>query len=116
MRGVRGATTVVNNTKKEILQATTELLQAVVARNNIQVEDIVSILFTVTSDLNAEFPARAAREMGWTFVPVICAREIEVPGSLPRCIRILMHINTDRSQNEIVHVYLNEAVRLRTDL
>ncbi|MBE3584598.1 chorismate mutase [Desulfofundulus thermocisternus] len=117
VRGIRGAITVERNTPEDIIQATGELLQAIMAENNLDPEDIASAFFTVTDDLNAEFPATAARELlGWKYVPLLCAREIAVPGRLPMCIRVLVHVNTTRSQREIKHVYLREATRLRKDL
>jgi len=117
VRAIRGAITVERNGAEEILEATGELLKAIVRENNLATEDIVSAFFTVTADLNAEFPAAAARELlDWQYVPLLCAREIDVPGRLGRCIRVLVHVNTDRSQREIKHVYLREAVQLRTDL
>ena len=115
-RGVRGATTVANNTTEEILAATADLLQEMVAANDIDTADIASVLFTLTADLDAAFPAKAARDMGWSQVPLINAREIPVPGSLERCIRVLIHWNTAKGQADIQHVYRNDAVRLRPDL
>ena len=118
-RGVRGATTVTGNTCAGILTATRELLQGIVERNQIAVEDIASAFFTVTEDLDAEHPALAARQLGWNDVALMCAREIPVPGSMERCIRVLLHVNTTKSQTELRHVYLHEAVTLRpgwTDL
>lgn len=115
-RGVRGATTVPNNDRDEILEATRQLLALIIRRNGIDPKDVASAIFTVTSDLNAEFPALAARQLGWMDVPLICTHEISVPGSLPKCIRILLHWNTDRPQSEIAHVYVRDAVRLRPDL
>jgi|SRR5512135_2126007 chorismate mutase len=112
-RGIRGATTVENNTKEEILAATTELLQIIIERNNLHVEDIVSALFSVTHDLDAAFPARAARLLGWTDVALMCTREIPVPGSLGKCIRVLVHINTTCTAAEIQHAYIKGAVHLR---
>lgn len=117
LRGIRGATTVESNDAEEILEATRELLQAIVEENGLATEDIASAIFTVTPDLNAEFPATAAREMlGWKYVPLLCATEINVPGRLGKCIRVLVHVHTDRSQQELKHVYLREATQLRTDL
>jgi chorismate mutase len=113
IRGIRGATTVTNNTQEEILSATKELLAEIVARNDIKIEDISSIIFTVTKDLNAEFPALAARQLGWEDTPLLCAVEIEVPNSLKKCIRVLLQVNTDKSQRDMKHVYLREAVNLR---
>lgn len=112
-RGIRGATTVENNDRDEIWTATSELLHLIVERNDLRTEDIASAIFTTTDDLDAAFPARAARYMGWTEVPLMCMREISVPGSLGKCIRVLLHVNTERSAGEIRHVYLKEAVNLR---
>lgn len=117
LRGIRGATTVERNEAQAILEATRELLQIIVAENGLDTEDIASAIFTVTPDLNAEFPATAAREMlGWKYVPLLCATEINVPGRLKKCIRVLVHVNTERTQRELKHIYLKEAVQLRTDL
>ena len=112
-RGIRGATTVEHNDREEILAATTELLRLIVLENNLLVEDIASASFTVTDDLDADFPAVAARRLGWTETALMCAREIPVPGSLRKCIRVLIHVNTTRSAAEIQHVYIREAVSLR---
>ena len=112
-RGIRGATTVERNEREEILLATTELLQLMVRQNDLHVEDIASAIFTATEDLNAEFPAAAARQLGWDEVALMCMREIPVPNSLGKCIRILLHVNTTRSASEIRHVYIREAVTLR---
>ncbi|ACX52398.1 chorismate mutase [Ammonifex degensii KC4] len=116
VRGIRGAITVKENTREAILEATKELLLALVRENKLAVEDIAGIFFTLTPDLNAEFPALAARELGWHYVPLLCAREIDVPGSLPRVIRVLLLANTEKSQEEIKHLYLREAAVLRPDL
>ncbi len=116
-RGIRGATTVAADQPDLILEATRELLQAILQANpGMCPEDIASVIFTVTPDLNSTFPAQAAREMGWSQVPMLCAREIPVPGSLPRVIRVLLHWNTARPQHEIQHVYLRSATLLRPDL
>ena len=115
-RGIRGATTVEHNDREEILAATTELLQLLIRRNDLDAEDVASAIFTVTEDLDAEFPAQAARRLGWTEVALMCAREIPVPGSLEKCIRILLHVNTTRSAAEIQHVYTRGAVNLRPTL
>src|SRR5438874_5610319 len=115
-RGIRGATTVEHNDREEILAATTELLQLLIRRNDLHAEDVASAIFTVTEDLDAEFPALAARYLGWTEVALICTREIPVPGSLEKCIRILLHVNTTRSAAEIQHVYIRGAVNLRPTL
>jgi len=116
LRGIRGATTVDADTAEAILDATEELVREIVASNALQPEDIASALFTVTPDLRAEFPAAAARRMGWTMVPLLNFTEIGVPGRLQRCVRVLLHVNTERTQAEMVHVYLREAVSLRPDL
>jgi chorismate mutase len=116
VRGIRGATTVDRDDAETILSATEELVRELVVANAIVPEDVASALFTVTPDLRAEFPAAAARRMGWTMVPLLNFTEIGVPGRLPRCIRVLVHVNTERTQNEMVHVYLREAVALRPDL
>ena len=117
MRGVRGATTVNEDLADQLLAATQELLEAMLAANpGMSTEEIASVLFTVTHDLSSAFPALAARRIGWDAVPMMCAREIPVPGSLPRCIRVLLHWNTDTPQDEIRHIYLREAVKLRPDL
>lgn len=116
VRGVRGATTVECDDAEAILAATEELVREVVAANAIEPENVASALFTVTPDLHAEFPAAAARRMGWTMVPLLNFTEIGVPGRLEKCIRILVHVNTEKSQAEMVHVYLREAVMLRPDL
>ena len=116
VRGIRGATTVEQDTPEAILEATEELIREIVAENRIVAEDVASALFTVTPDLRAEFPAAAARRMGWTMVPLLNFTEIGVPGRLERCIRVLVHVNTERAQNEIMHVYLRRAVSLRPDL
>ncbi len=116
VRGIRGATTVERDEGEAILGATEELLQAIVDRNGIRPEEIASALFTVTPDLTAEFPAAAARRMGWTRVPLLNFTEIGVPGRLGRCVRVLIHVNTSCNQDEIVHVYLREATSLRPDL
>jgi len=108
-RGIRGAITVEENSREAILQATKELLREIVAANNIDKEDVAFILFTTTPDLNAEFPAAAAREMGWTDVALLCGHEMNVPGSLPRCLRILMLVNTEKKAEEIIHIYLKGA-------
>lgn len=115
-RGIRGATTVERNSAVEIVMATRELLEAIIRENELDPEDITSAFFTVTQDLNAEFPASAAREMGWKYVPLLCATEIDVPGRLEKCIRILVHVNTSKSQRDLKHIYLKEAVKLRLDL
>lgn len=116
VRGIRGAITAKDNTKVEIFSATKELLKAIVEANQIETEDIASIFLTTTPDLNADFPASAARELGWHLVPLLCAREIDVPNAMSRLIRVLMHVNTGKTQAEIRHLYLGEAAGLRPDL
>ena len=116
VRGIRGATTVESNDATEIKEATQELLHIILAENALSTEDLVSAIFTVTPDLNADFPASSAREIGWELVPLLCATEIPVPSGLSRCIRVLIHVNTTRSQTEIVHVFLRNAKALRKDL
>ena len=117
IRGIRGATTVSADEPDLILQATRELLEEILAENaGMQAEDIASAIFTVTDDLISTFPAQAARQMGWDLVPMLCGREIPVPNSLPRVIRVLVHWNMDLPQSEVKHVYLRDAVKLRPDL
>ncbi|MFG0266296.1 MAG: chorismate mutase [Rhodopirellula sp. JB055] len=115
-RGVRGATTVEQDDREEILKATTQLLALMIRRNEIDSADLASATFTVTKDLHSEFPALAARQLGWLEVPLLCGYEVSVEGSLPRCIRVLLHWNTTKSQSEIQHVYIRDAVKLRPDL
>ena len=115
-RGVRGATTTDENSHDAILQATRQLLALMIRRNGIEPADVASAIFTTTADLNAEFPALAARQLGWLEVPLLCSTEIDVPGSLPHCIRILIHWNTTTAQQEIEHIYLRDAIKLRPDL
>ena len=115
-RGVRGATTVDADSAAEILAATRELLTRLIEANRFLPEDIAGTIFTVTPDLTAAFPAKAARELGWQHVPLLDAQEIPVPGSLPRCVRVLILWNTERLQTEIHHVYLRGAASLRPDL
>ncbi len=115
-RGVRGAITADADDKAAIARATQRLLKEMTRRNEIELDDIASILFTVTPDLRAGFPALAVREMGWTWVPMLHACEMDVPGALGRCIRVLMHVNTTRRAAEVEHVYLDGAATLRPDL
>ncbi|NGQ94566.1 chorismate mutase [Brevibacillus sp. SYP-B805] len=117
VRGIRGAITVEENTKEAIVQAARLLLEEIVKRNDVHPDDIASVLITATDDLDAAFPAQAARSLaGWDYVPLMCAREIPVPGSLPFCIRVMMHVNTEKKPSEIRHVFMREAVKLRPDL
>ena len=115
LRALRGATTVEENSAEAILAATDELLRELIDRNELDSDEMVSCIFTCTDDLNAEFPAVAARRLGLSGVPLLCAREIDVPGSLPRVIRVLLHTYAD-PQSPARHVYLREAVNLRVDL
>lgn len=115
-RGIRGATTVDKNSKESIISASKELLEKIIKANNVNIDDIAMVWFTTSIDLNAEFPAVAARDLGWTRTAMLCGHEMNVQGSLPRCIRILMLVNTDKRNDELVHVYLHEAEKLRPDL
>jgi chorismate mutase len=112
-RGIRGATTVKHNDREEILAATIELLKLLIEKNDLHPDNVASVIFTATDDLDAEFPAVAARSLGWEETALMCAREIPVPGSLKKCIRVLIHVNTTRSVAEMQHVYLRDAVSLR---
>ena len=116
-RGVRGAITIRVDTEGQVLEATRELMEAILASNpTLRPEDVASVLFTVTDDIVSVYPAQAVRQMGWDLVPLMCVREIPVVGSLPLCIRVLIHWNTERLQNQIKHVYLRNAIKLRPDL
>ncbi len=115
-RGVRGATTIQQNEREEILSATRQLLALLIRRNEIEAADVANAIFTTTPDIDAEFPALAARQLGWLDVPLLCSHEMTVPGSLPLCIRVLIQWNTDKTQDQIQHVYVREAERLRPDL
>ena len=114
-RGVRGATTVHENTPDAILEATTELLTELMKANDFQAGDVASAFFTTTRDLNAEFPAVAANAMGWSDVALLCGHEMDVPGSLAMCLRVLLHVNTEKQQRELKHIYLRGATVLRPD-
>ncbi len=117
IRGIRGAIVAPDNSAPAILEATRNLLSAIRQANpSLHPEDIASIFFTMTEDLDATYPALAARQLGWVETPLLCAREIPVPDGMPRCIRVLLHWNTDLPQNAIQHAYLGEAARLRPDL
>lgn len=117
VRGIRGATSVPENTAAAVLDATRELLTEILRANGlVQFEEIISAIFTTSPDLTAAFPAEAARGLGMNHVPLLCASEIAVPTGMPRCIRVLLHVNTDRAQSEVVHVYLREAKKLRPDM
>lgn len=115
-RAIRGATTAAENSETAILDAASELLRALLVANALAPDRIISILFTMTGDLNSAFPTRAARELGWTDIPLLDAQQPQVRGDLPRCIRVLLHVETDRAKSEIKHVYLGETRRLRPDL
>jgi chorismate mutase len=116
VRAVRGATQVEADQREQVLEATTELLTEVLRRNALSSEDLISVVFTATPDLHSEFPAYAARQMGITDVPLLCAAEIDVPGAMPRVLRLLAHVETERPRAELRHVYLRGAAALRTDL
>ncbi|MYL56889.1 chorismate mutase [Virgibacillus halodenitrificans] len=116
-RGLRGATSVLSNEEGQIITNTKALFEEMVNANDIEANDVSHVFISVTKDLNAAFPAKALRELpGYTFVPVMCMTEIDVPGSLPNCIRIMMVINTEKDQQNIKHIFHNEAVKLRPDL
>lgn len=116
LRALRGATTVDEDTREAIHAAVIELLEEMCARNEVRHDDVVSVLFTATDDLHAAFPAAGAREVGFGDVPLLCARELDIAGATPRCIRVLMHLESDRQRSELRHVYLRGAVGLRDDL
>ncbi|MEU4825709.1 chorismate mutase [Actinomadura citrea] len=116
VRAVRGATQIDADDRDQILEATTELVTEVMARNELTTDDVISVVFTVTPDLTAEFPALAARKLGFHEVPLLCATEIGVPGALPRVIRLMAHIATDRPRSDVQHVYLRGATALRLDI
>src|SRR6266511_3614482 len=115
LRGLRGATTAAANTSEAILQATEELLRALQTANGFAPEDVESAIFTSSPDLTAEYPARAARRLGWTQVPLLGTAEVAVPRGLPRCIRVLLHFYTTKSQRSLKHMYLRDAAKLRPD-
>ncbi len=115
-RGVRGATTADANTSDDIVKATIQMLALMIRLNDIKQEDVASAIFSTTYDLNAEFPAKAARLLGWLEVPLLCSHEMQVPHALGKCIRVLINWNTDKSQSEITHVYIKDAASLRPDL
>ena len=116
VRGLRGATTVEADTAAQVTERSQELLRELMARNELTEDDIVSILFTATSDVTSMFPATAIREIGFGAVPLLCAAEIAVPGAMPSCIRVLLHVYTPRSRDDMHHVYLHGAQGLRDDL
>ena len=114
LRGLRGATTADANTKEAMLSATSEMLAELVSLNDLDLDDVAAAFFTTTRDLNAEFPAVAARQFGWTQVALMCGHEMEVPDAQPMCIRVLVLVNTDKTPNQLENVYLRGAVNLRT--
>lgn len=116
LRALRGATTVEEDTPDQVTERVQELLRQLMARNGLVEDDVVSVLFTATADVVSMFPATAARGIGFGAVPLMCAQEIPVPGAMPRCIRVLAHVHTDRSRDELRHVYLRDAQGLRDDL
>lgn len=116
VRGIRGATTVAADEPALIRVAVRELLEAILDENDVAPADVVSAVFTATPDLLSEFPAFAARQMGWTDIPLLCAQELPVAGALPRCLRVLLHVETSRQRSEMRHLYLRDAVLLRSDL
>ncbi|WP_028783032.1 chorismate mutase [Thalassobacillus devorans] len=117
IRGIRGATTVDNNDKEEIIERAHEMMIDLIDANDINAEDVVSVLFSATGDLNQAFPAKSLRQIeGWTFVPVMCMREIEVPEALPKCIRVMVTVLTERDQDQVEHIYHYGAKKLRPDL
>jgi chorismate mutase len=116
VRGLRGATTVDEDTVAQVTERSQELMQALMASNGLVEDDIISVLFTATADVTSTFPATAIREIGFGAVPLLCAAEIPVPGSMPLCIRVLLHVHTSKSRDEIRHVYLHGAQGLRDDL
>lgn len=116
VRAIRGANVVEADTPEEIARATQELLVAILTRNELTTDSVISVLFTATEDLTSAFPASAAREVGFGGIPLICAQEIPVVGSMPRVVRIMMHVHTSRTRSEIDHVYLGAAQSLRADL
>ncbi len=116
VRAIRGATTVETDTHESVIARTQELVHAVVERNGLEQDDIISILFTATEDIRSAFPAEAAREAGFTLVPLMCARELDIEDGIERCIRIMMHVTTERAAEDLRHPYLHGARQLRTDL
>jgi chorismate mutase len=116
VRGLRGATTVDADTVDQVTERSQELMRALMERNDLTEEDIISVLFTATADVTSIFPATAVREIGFGAVPLLCAAEIAVPGAMPRCIRVLLHVHTTRSRDDMHHVYLHGAHGLRDDL
>ena len=116
VRAVRGAVQISGNDRDEILAGTTELVTEVMRRNELSTDDVISVLFTATPDLTAEFPALAARKLGFQEVPLLCASELDVPAAMPRVVRLMMHIETSKPRSALQHVYLRGAVALRLDI
>lgn len=117
MRGIRGAITVSADRPEEILKETRKLVLEMAKENDIDPDHVASVVISTTTDISSAFPAKAVRTIeDWTFVPVMCTHEMDVPGSMPLCIRVMMHANTAKSQQEINHIYMNDAVKLRPDL
>lgn len=116
VRAVRGATQLTSDTREEMLERVAEMVTEVMTANDLDVDDFISVIFTATSDLVAEFPAYAARRLGFGEIPLLCARELEIDGSMPRVVRMMAHVETDRARSELTHVYLHGAAALRSDL
>lgn len=116
VRALRGATTVDADTAEQVRARTIDLLTEMIDRNGVDHDDVISVLFTATDDIHSMFPATAARDIGFGDVPLICARELDITGATPRCIRVLMHLTTERARSELRHVYLEGARNLRDDL
>ena len=116
VRAIRGAVQVSGNDRDDILACTTELVTEVMSRNELSTDDVISVIFTATPDLNAEFPALAARKLGFQEVPLLCAAEIDMPGAMPRVVRLMMHIETTKARAAVQHVYLRGAAALRLDI
>jgi len=116
VRAIRGATQLENDVREHMLDRVAEMVRGVIAANDLAVDDFISIIFTATSDLVSEFPAYAARQLGFSDVPLICARELEIEGSMPRVVRMLAHVETDLPKSQVTHVYLHGAANLRRDL
>ncbi len=116
VRAVRGATQLTSDTREEMLERVAEMVTEVMRANDLDVDDFISVIFTATADLVAEFPAYAARRLGFGEIPLLCARELEIAGSMPRVVRMMAHVETDRARSELTHVYLHGAAALRSDL
>lgn len=116
VRAIRGAVQVAGNDRAEVLAGTTELVTEVMTRNELSTDDVISVIFTATPDLTAEFPALAARKLGFQEVPLICASEIDVPGAMPHVVRLMMHVETGKPRSALQHVYLRGAIALRLDI